>query len=173
MLDFNCIGNYVCDALRPGRMPNRGEQREYSRPRGADQIHRLQGSLPRRRSVPPAVAGGPIGELAKTFTTHRSRSRSILAAMWNDTDIPLGYLITFRCYGTWLHGDERGSTNRYHNIYNSPHIPASQIRVQHNTRRLKSGALILDANQRQSIASGGCALLTCELITCMSWCLSD
>jgi len=29
--------------------------------------------------------------------------------MWNDTDLPLGYLITFRCYGTWLHGDERGS----------------------------------------------------------------
>ena len=26
---------------------------------------------------------------------------------WNDTDIPLGYLITFRTYGTWLPGDER------------------------------------------------------------------
>jgi len=101
--------------------------------------------------VKSAQPGGPIGELAKTFTTHRSRSGSILAAMWNDTDIPLGYLITFRCYGTWLHGDDRGSTDRYHNIYNSPHIPASQIRRQHNTRRLKSGALILDANQRQSV----------------------
>src|SRR5438093_13756827 len=32
-----------------------------------------------------------------------------MAVMWNDTDLPLGYLITFRCYGTWLHGDERGS----------------------------------------------------------------
>src|SRR6185369_556860 len=29
--------------------------------------------------------------------------------MWNDTDIPLAYLITFRSYGTWLHGDDRGS----------------------------------------------------------------
>jgi hypothetical protein len=32
--------------------------------------------------------------------------------MWNDTDLPLGYLITFRCYGTWLHGDDRGSIDR-------------------------------------------------------------
>jgi len=29
--------------------------------------------------------------------------------MWNDTDIALAHLITFRCHGTWLHGDERGS----------------------------------------------------------------
>ena len=27
--------------------------------------------------------------------------------MWNDTDIPPAYLITFRCYGTWL--AEKGS----------------------------------------------------------------
>jgi hypothetical protein len=40
--------------------------------------------------------------------------------MWNDTDLPLGYLITFRCYGTWLHGDERGSIDRFHNRYSPP-----------------------------------------------------
>ncbi len=39
--------------------------------------------------------------------------------MWNDTDIPLAYLITFRSYGTWLHGDERGSVNRFRNQYKS------------------------------------------------------
>jgi hypothetical protein len=33
--------------------------------------------------------------------------------MWNDTDLPLGYLITFRCYGSWLHGDKRGSIDRF------------------------------------------------------------
>jgi len=71
--------------------------------------------------------------------------------VWNDTDIPLGYLITFRCYGTCLHGDERESTDRYYNIYKSPHIPASQLRKQHSTRRLKSGAVTLDTNQRQSV----------------------
>ncbi len=29
------------------------------------------------------------------------------------TGIPIAYLITFRCYGTWLHGDERGSVSRH------------------------------------------------------------
>jgi hypothetical protein len=35
--------------------------------------------------------------------------------MWNNTNLPLAYLITFRCYGTWLHGDERGSVDRFRN----------------------------------------------------------
>ena len=43
--------------------------------------------------------------------------------MWNDTDLPLGYLITFRSYGTWLHGDERGSIDRFHNRYKAPYLP--------------------------------------------------
>jgi len=42
--------------------------------------------------------------------------------MWNDTDTPLAYLITFRCHGTWLPGDERGSVDRFHNRYKSPYI---------------------------------------------------
>jgi hypothetical protein len=42
--------------------------------------------------------------------------------MWNDTDMPLAYLITFRSYGTWLHGDQRGSIDRFHNRYKSPYI---------------------------------------------------
>jgi hypothetical protein len=43
--------------------------------------------------------------------------------MWNDTDNPLAFLITFRSYGTWLHGDERGSVNRFHNQYKSALLP--------------------------------------------------
>jgi REP element-mobilizing transposase RayT len=31
---------------------------------------------------------------------------------FDDNEFPLAYLITFRCYGTWLHGDERGSYRR-------------------------------------------------------------
>jgi hypothetical protein len=27
---------------------------------------------------------------------------------FNPDPVPLGYLITFRAYGTWLHGDSRG-----------------------------------------------------------------
>lgn len=32
--------------------------------------------------------------------------------MWNDTEIPLAIFFAFRAYGTWLHGDERGSVDR-------------------------------------------------------------
>jgi REP element-mobilizing transposase RayT len=71
--------------------------------------------------------------------------------MWNDTDLPLGYLITFRCRGTWLHGDERGSTDRFQNIYKTPHIPANRVWNAYNSKQLKSESLILDAPQRRSV----------------------
>ncbi|MFN2577820.1 MAG: transposase [Pyrinomonadaceae bacterium] len=71
--------------------------------------------------------------------------------MWNDTNIPLAYLVTFRCYGTWLHGDERGSTDRRHNAYRSPHIPNNEKWKRHNTRALKCAAVTLNADQRSSI----------------------
>jgi REP element-mobilizing transposase RayT len=37
---------------------------------------------------------------------------------------PLAYFISFRCYGTWLHGDRRESVDRRsHNKFGSPKIP--------------------------------------------------
>ena len=32
--------------------------------------------------------------------------------IYEENALPLAYLITFRTYGTWLHGDERSSQNR-------------------------------------------------------------
>jgi REP element-mobilizing transposase RayT len=75
----------------------------------------------------------------------------VAVRMWNDTDLPLGYLITFRCYGTWLHGDSRGSIDRFHNHYKAPYLPRSDRRRELNLRQLKSEPLILNARQRQSI----------------------
>ncbi|MDX6384682.1 MAG: hypothetical protein QOK48_2255 [Blastocatellia bacterium] len=71
--------------------------------------------------------------------------------MWNDTDVPLGYLITFRCYGTWLHGDARGSTDRFHNRYQSPFLPRSDRRLELNRGQLKTEPLILNAGQRRGV----------------------
>jgi REP element-mobilizing transposase RayT len=68
--------------------------------------------------------------------------------MWNDTDIPLAYLITFRCYGTWLHGDERGSIDRFHNQYKSPYIQPNERWQQHNMGTLKGKLVSLNAAQR-------------------------
>ena len=61
----------------------------------------------------------------------------ILARMWNDTDIPLAHLITFRCYGSWLHGDVRGSVDLLHNRYKGPYAPSSENRTRHNRGMLK------------------------------------
>src|SRR5437773_2523008 len=71
--------------------------------------------------------------------------------MWNDTDIPLAYLITFRCYGTWLHGDGRGSIDRFHNRYKSPYIDSNEKWHRHNVQVLQGEPVTLDAAQRQSV----------------------
>jgi REP element-mobilizing transposase RayT len=71
--------------------------------------------------------------------------------MWNDTDIPLAYLITFRCYGRWLHGDPRGSVDREHNQYKTPYAAANENRYRHNRRLLKSQPVLLDAPRRASV----------------------
>jgi len=71
--------------------------------------------------------------------------------MWNDTDTPLACLITFRCYGTWLHGDERGSTDRVRNIYKSLHIEPSKRWERHNQRSLTLDPVTLNPHQRTSI----------------------
>jgi len=71
--------------------------------------------------------------------------------MWNDTDVPLGYLITFRSYGTWLHGDERGSVDREHHRYNSPYAAPNRNRRRHNQNLLKGKPVSLNAERRASV----------------------
>jgi REP element-mobilizing transposase RayT len=71
--------------------------------------------------------------------------------MWNDRDTPIAYLITFRCYGTWLHGDERGSINRFNNKYQSPYLEANQIWENQNKAKLKSEAISLNSFQRKIV----------------------
>jgi hypothetical protein len=46
---------------------------------------------------------------------------------FQQTDAPIGYLITFRSYGTWLHGDERGSVDRNHRAYGTPMFAAQRF----------------------------------------------
>jgi len=71
--------------------------------------------------------------------------------MWNDTDTPLAHLITFRTYGTWLHGDKRGSVNRFRNIYGTRRLPADKNWIKVNSERLKREIVILNAAQRTSV----------------------
>ena len=81
--------------------------------------------------------------------------------MWNDTDIPLAYLITFRSRGTWLHGDERGSVSRFRNEYNSRLLPPEPSWLRTNTGRLKQNPVILDAAQKNCVEAA--ARETCQI----------
>ena len=72
-------------------------------------------------------------------------------AIWNDADTPLAYLISVRTYGTWLHGDERGSVDRFMNKYGSPLIPRRDLRHNYNQSVMKGEAVILNAQQRKAV----------------------
>src|SRR5262252_2450257 len=71
--------------------------------------------------------------------------------MWKDTDIPLTYLITFRSYGSWLHGDERGSIDREHRRYGGPYAELNEKRRRYNFETLKSEPVVLSGTQRASV----------------------
>jgi len=71
--------------------------------------------------------------------------------MWNNTDTPLAYFISFRTCGTWLHGDKRGSIDRFNNQYRSPYIPANANWQRYNQQQLRVAPLILAARQRRSV----------------------
>src|SRR5882672_7806744 len=73
---------------------------------------------------------------------------------FNDEHTPLGFLITFRAYGTWLHGDERGSVDQHHRRYNTPILPPSVRRKQIEKRLLKQPPVALSRRQIAVIDSG-------------------
>jgi REP element-mobilizing transposase RayT len=74
-----------------------------------------------------------------------------MSKFWNDTAVPVGYLITIRTYGTWLPGDERGSIDRFHNTYQSPRMPPNPILEEQSRSKLKSEPLILDSIKRKAV----------------------
>lgn len=58
------------------------------------------------------------------------------------------YFITFRCHGTWLHGDAQGSVDRDHNVWGTPLLPPDPARRSRENRDLKQPPVALDAQQR-------------------------
>ncbi len=64
---------------------------------------------------------------------------------------PFAYLITFTCYGTWLHGDERTSVDDDHRIYNAPKADPSVAREVHREQKLKNPPIKLDAAMRGAV----------------------
>ena len=65
---------------------------------------------------------------------------------------PLAYLITFRSYGTWLHGDERGSIDRRnYNRYGTPAMPANMKLLADERAELGSSPSRLNRAQRRVV----------------------
>ncbi len=65
---------------------------------------------------------------------------------------PIAYFITFRTYGTWLHGDERGSTDRHHNAFGTPLLDADPSRQRSARVRLAHPPVMLQRSAREVVA---------------------
>ena len=65
---------------------------------------------------------------------------------------PLAYLITFRCYGSWLHGDQRGSIDRKHyHRYGTPAMSANEKLLEDERSELKHTPVKLKNAQRIAV----------------------
>jgi REP element-mobilizing transposase RayT len=64
---------------------------------------------------------------------------------------PLAYLITFTTFGTWLHGDPRGSADRDHNIPGTPYLDPNPRRAGWERRRARQSSVTLDSVARSVV----------------------
>ena len=67
---------------------------------------------------------------------------------YDDNEFPLAYLVSFRAYGSWLHGDERGSTSRKQNKFGTPRLPPKPQLQLAETKQLKHPPIKLNARRR-------------------------
>ena len=71
---------------------------------------------------------------------------------FQERSVAQGYLITFRCYGTWLHGDERGSVDRkYYNRFGTSKITPNADKVARRIGLLKDKPFELGAAERRIV----------------------
>jgi len=72
--------------------------------------------------------------------------------LWDDNEFPLAYLITIRTYGTWLHGDDRGSIDVHgKNKFGSPKIPGREKLKNRMRENLTDEPFIFDEKQRSAV----------------------
>jgi hypothetical protein len=79
---------------------------------------------------------------------------------------PLAYFLTFTCYGTWLHGDERGSVDDEHNAPGTPVLPSDVARQARERAELAEPPYHLDGPRRQVTL-----LALCEIAQGKGWAL--
>jgi len=71
---------------------------------------------------------------------------------WDDNAFPMAYLITIRTYGTWLHGDRRGSVDRHgQNIYGTPRIKPNAELAKVMREEMNGPPFVLNNQQRIAV----------------------
>src|SRR3990167_2439839 len=71
-----------------------------------------------------------------------------VASVKND---PFAYFITIRTYATWLHGDERGSIDPKHNLFNHPMRRPSKTLHGMMKSATSESAFLLDESMRTTV----------------------
>jgi REP element-mobilizing transposase RayT len=66
-------------------------------------------------------------------------------------DRPIAYFITFTTYGTWLHGDERGSVDKGHNRVGTEFIAPNMPLARSQYASLIDGQFQMNKEQRKIV----------------------
>jgi REP element-mobilizing transposase RayT len=64
---------------------------------------------------------------------------------------PLAYLITFRAYGTWLPGDERGWVQKNDSVYGTPFLPPRAALHRGCAQKLRNPPVLFNERARSII----------------------
>ena len=71
---------------------------------------------------------------------------------FQERSVAMAYLITFKCYGTGLHGDDRGSADRrYFNRFGTPKIAPDAEKRKRKAGLLKDEPFVLAAAERRVV----------------------
>jgi len=64
---------------------------------------------------------------------------------------PAAYFLTWTTYGTWLHGDPRGSVDDEHNTVGTPYLAPDPGRVAGEGRSRRDPPFVLDVSAREVV----------------------
>lgn len=65
--------------------------------------------------------------------------------------MPLAYFLTWTTYGSWLHGDERGSVDTVHNAFGKPFAAPNRSRLAARVEQLKGEPYTLSDEARDVV----------------------
>ncbi len=100
-----------------------------------------------------ALASTRASSLSRFASKKEARAEARAFFYTDRVPIPLAYLITWTTYGTWLHGDRRGSADPAHNRYGTPYLPESNSRFRFERGELRHKPNRLDETARRLVES--------------------